>query len=390
MITIPQETLANALSAVTRASLKSSVMAALAVVRIDASADGTLKLSCFNGETAAQSKVYARIDDDASVCVDAQTLKAVADTMLGDVTFKIEPKALIIENGANRTTLHIIEESIPTIGEEQSDTIATLTGVVLRSLARVIPFASIDDSRQPLQVMYLRFGDNLVRAQAADGFSASYVEEALANTVTATVSLPLTFARLFASLVDERDTVLVQKVGDNRFLFQVTHTDSGKHLTLATVTAANSFPAEQVLQLFTGTKNSVVAHLQVSKNSLAQTVKMVAAMGTVTTFIKASNGAVKVASEENQIGQARNVLEGAASGQDASVWLSATFLKRVAEACKAEIRIGITDDKKPILLSEGSFTAMIMPLCMEKAKDPFSDEDEPIAISLPALETAAA
>lgn len=390
MITIPQEALASALNAVTRASLKSSAIAALAMVRIEASADGMLKFSCFNGETAAQAKVYARCDDDASVCVDAQTLRAVADTMLGDVMLKVDTKSLMIENGANHTTMRIIEESIPTIGDEQCTPVTTMTGLALRSLVRVIPFASTDDSRQALQVMYLYFGDKLVRAQAADGFSASYVDEALANAVSATISLPVTFARLLASLVDERDTLLVQKSGDNRYLFQITHNDSGKHLTLATVTAAANFPAEQVMQLFTSTRNSVVAHLQVQKNSLAQTVKMVGAMGTVNTFIKATNGAVKVASAETGTGQARNVLEGAASGQDAKVWLAATFLKRVADACKNEVQILITDDKKPVLFSEGSFTAMIMPLFMDNVKDPFADPDEPIAISLPAFETAAA
>ncbi|MEI7846275.1 MAG: hypothetical protein WCK35_10770 [Chloroflexota bacterium] len=391
MISIPQETLADALNAVTRASLKSSTIAALALVRIDASATGEIKFSCFNGETAAQAKVYARCDDDASVCVDAQTLKAVADTMLGEVKLKLEAKSLVIENGANRTTLRIVEETIPTIGEEQTETIASLTGLALRSLARIIPFASTDDSRQILQVLFLHFEGNQVRAQAADGFSAGYVEEGLANTAaSADVSLPASFARLLSGLVDDRDTLLVQKLGDNRFLFQITHADSAKHLTLATVTAARDFPAKQVMQLFQGSKSSVVAHLLLPKNSLAQTIKMVGAMGTVNTFIKASNGSVKIASAETSTGQARNVLEGTASGEDSKVWISAIFLKRVTDACKAEVRVGIANEKSPVLFSEGSFTAIIMPLVIENAKDPFATEDKPIAISLPAFETAAA
>jgi DNA polymerase III sliding clamp (beta) subunit (PCNA family) len=190
--------------------------------------------------------------------------------------------------------------------------------------------------------------------------------------------------------VDERDTLLVQKLGDNRFLFQITHADSAKHLTLATVTAATDFPAKQVMKLFEGSKNSVVAHLLLQKNSLAQTLKMVGAMGTANTFLKAVNGSVKIASAETSTGQARNVLEGTASGQDAKTWLSAIFLKRVTDACKAEVRVGIANEKSPILFSEGSFTSIIMPLMIENAKDPFGSEDEPIAISLPAFETAAA
>ena len=44
------------------------------------------------------------------------------------------------------------------------------------------------------------------------------------------------------------------------------------------------------------------------------------------------NGVVKIASSETETGQARNILEGTASGENASVWMSAAFLKRAVEA----------------------------------------------------------
>jgi len=58
MITIQQDSLHAALNAVTRASLKNSLMAAFSLVRLDVNTDGILRLSCFNGETAARATCH--------------------------------------------------------------------------------------------------------------------------------------------------------------------------------------------------------------------------------------------------------------------------------------------------------------------------------------------
>ena len=142
-----------ALNAVTRASTKSTLMAAFSLVRLDVNTDGILHLSCFNGETAARSIVNVDCNEDLSVCVDAATLKAVVETLAGQIRLHVEaelaghPKA-----HSNRTTLRIVDEPLPVIGEESIQTIATLSGTIFRSLSRVLPFASTDDSRAVLQV----------------------------------------------------------------------------------------------------------------------------------------------------------------------------------------------------------------------------------------------
>ena len=387
MISIPQEVLANALASVTRASLKSSLMAAFALVRLDATANGELSLSCFNGETAARATVYAAASDDLSVSVDAQTLKAVTDTLVGEVRLELVDKALVVLNGSNRTTLRLIEETIPVIGSETATDLFSLSGNTLRSLCRVLPFASTDESRPMLQVMHLTVSDQGLVAQAADGFTAGIVTENYAEAKQkATVSLPLSFARLLAALVDEKDTVKVQSVGENRFLFHLTQPEAGRNLTLATVAPAAAFPAEQIAQLLQGAHAGTTTRMTLQKQALLQTVRMVGAMGTQNTFLKVVNGVIKVASAATDTGQARNVLDGAATGADAKVWLSAAYLKRAVDACKAELGIQIGGDKKPVLLLEGSFTSILMPLFVD-GKDPFADEDEPIAINLPMMQT---
>ncbi len=391
MITIQQETLNFALSAVTRASTKSTLMAAFSLVRLDANPNGILKLSCFNGETAARSIVNMDCNEDLSVCVDAATLKAMVETLAGEIRLIMEQNSLVIQCASNRTTLRIVDEPLPIIGEESIKPIATFPGNILRNLARVLPFASTDDSRAVLQVLHLILGAESVTAQTADGYSAGQVCESIEGPADqTTVSLPHNFARLLSILADDRDTVRLGTSGPNRYIFQITNPNDAKDLTLATVAGPENFPSAQIMTLIEDARKSTVACLTVQQTSLAQSIRMVNAMGTQSTFLKAVNGVAKIASAETETGQGRNILDGSASGENASAWLSATFLKCAADAlqaCKGEVIIRITNGQKPVLIEAGSFTAVIMPMLVEGNKDPFP-EDEVIAITLPEMAMA--
>jgi len=279
-----------------------------------------------------------------------------------------------------------VEESIPVIGEESIQTIATFSGNIFGSLVRVLPFASTDDSRANLQVLHLILEAEAVTAQAADGYSAGHVCESIEGPSEQTsVSLPLSFARLLSTLIEDRDQIHIGMSGPNRYIFHITNTDDSKDLTLTTVTAAEDFPSAQIMTLIEDASKNTAAHLNLQQTSLMQSIRMVNAMGTHSTFIKTLNGMAKIASAETETGQVRNILEGTASGENVNVWLSAIFLKRAAEACKGELAIRISDGKKPLLIEAGAFTAVIMPMLVEGSKDPFA-EDETLAISLPAMD----
>ena len=388
MITVSQDTLHLALNAVTRASTKSNLMAAFSLVRLDVNTNGILHLSCFNGETAARSTVNVDCNEDMSVCVDAATLKAVVETLSGQIRLHVDETSLVIQGTSNRTTLRIVEEPLPVIGDEQTQPVATISGNIFRSLMRALPFASTDDSRAVLQVIHLILDSDSVIAQTADGYSAGVARETIEGpTEPTSVSLPLSSARLLSTLVEDRDTVRMGTSGANRYIFQITNTDQAKDLTLATVTADGNFPSTQIKTLIDDARQNAIAILQIQQPSLMQSIRMVNAMGTQSTFIKAVNGVAKIASVETETGQGRNILDGSASGENAQAWLSAIFLKRAAEACKGELVMRITNGTKPILIESGNFTAVIMPMLVECGKDPFP-EDEAIAITLPEMAMA--
>ena len=176
----------------------------------------------------------------------------------------------------------------------------------------------------------------------------------------------------------------MQTSGENRFLFQIRNEEQNKNLTVATVTSAENFPAEQINGLTDEARQNTIATLNIQQSSLAQTIRMVNAMNAQSAFIKATGGIVKMASAETETGQARNILDGTASGDETSIWVSAAYLKRAAEGCKGELTVRISGKQKPMLVEAGGFTAVIMPMLVEGNKDPFP-EDEAIAISLPEM-----
>jgi DNA polymerase III sliding clamp (beta) subunit (PCNA family) len=344
-----------------------------------------LTVSCFNGETAARAMTSAQCDEDLSACVDAMTLKAIVETLAGEIQLLTEGSTLVLQSSSNRTTLRLSEEDLPIITDEKEKTLAVMPGSILRSLARTLPFASSDAARMMLQVLHLTFDAHEVIAQTADGYSAALVHETVEGSPERMqVAIPIGVARLLATLVDDKDRVSVQTSGDKRYLFHIRNEDASKDLTLATVTGSENFPAEQIGQLVLNSQCNAIATLNVQQPSLTQTVRMVHAMNSQSTFIKAWNGTVKMASTETDTGQARNILEGNASGENTTVWLSASYLKRACEACKGELILRLSGKQKPVLIENGSFAAVIMPMLVEDAKDPFP-EDEGIAIMLPAL-----
>ena len=388
MITIQQDALHSALSAVTRASTKSTLMAAFSLVKLDVNTNGILQLSCFNGESAARATVHVDCNEDLSVCVDAATLKAVVETLAGEIRLSVEQNSLVIQGASNRTSLRLVDEPLPVIGQESIKPIATFPGNILRSLARILPFASTDDTRAVLQVLHLILEAESVTAQTADGYSAGHVRESIEGPLEQTsISLPLNFARLLSILAEDQDTVRLGTSGPNRYIFEISNPKDAKDLTLATVAGPENFPSAQIMTLIEDARSNTLAHLTVQQPSLMQSIRMVNAMGTQSTFIKAVNGSAKIASAETETGQGRNILEGTASGENASVWLSATFLKRAADACKGEMVIRIMNGQKPVLIEAGSFTAAIMPMLVDGQKDPFP-ADEGIAISLPEMAMA--
>ena len=387
MITLQQDLLQSALNAVARVSAKNSLQAVFALVQLNVNTDGILYLSCFNGETAVRATLNVDCNEALAVCVDAATFKAVVETLVGQIRLHIDGTMLVIQGAATRTSLRIVDETLPMLDENDLHSLVTCSGGTFRSLLRVLPFASTDESRAILQVVHLMLDKTQAMTLAADGYTAACVVERMEGSEgEGTLSLPLFSTRLLSQLVEDSDVLRIGEF-NNRYLFQILNPTSSKNILLATVTVNGNFPAAQIKTLMGEARTNAMATLQLQQASLLQSIRMVNAMGTQSTFLKVSNGSIKIASAETETGQARNVMDGAAEGQNTQAWLSALYLKRATEAIKGELTLRITSHTKPLMIEAGNFSAVIMPMLSDGFKDPFPEE-EAIAIHLPDMATA--
>lgn len=96
-------------------------------------------------------------------------------------------------------------------------------------------------------------------------------------------------------------------------------------------------------------------------------------MGTRQMFIKTVNGLIRVASEDTQYGQARNILPGNVVGQDTLVWLNADYLTRMIKTAGGELVFKIGKPQAPVLVKSGDLIALVMPM-VSSAPDPFENE----------------
>jgi hypothetical protein len=370
-LTLQQNVLAAALNVVTRASKPGGQMPAFELVRLEASA-GRLALSCFNGEFAANGHIPAQCLDIASACVNAATLREVVQTVSGEVTLRFGESDLRLECGSNKSSLRISTESLPAIEEVNHGEAVSLSGKDLRRLAGIALFASTDDMRPPLQAVHLSFfkdeqGQSILQAQAADGFSMGRLRLPVElppelearmtggnpqlNRVVAL--LPVAFVRMLAAVVEGDDQVLLHvHPKGGRASFHVT--GEGRDFLLDSALMGEGFPESGVEDVLSKALAVTGAELTVKPADLERVIRQVAAMGTRQIFLKAANNLIRVASEDTQFGQAKNVLPGN------------------IKASGSEMTLKVGRPQAAVLVKSGDLVALIMPLVC--ASDPFENE----------------
>ena len=388
-LTILQNTLAEALNIVTRASKPSGLMPAFELVRLDASA-GRLTLSCFNGEFAACGIIPAQCLDLASTCVTAATLREVVQTVSGEVTLRFGEAELRLECGSNKSCLRTSLESLPAIKAVEHGEAVSLSGKDLRRLAGVAQFASTDDLRPALQAVHLSFfkdeqGQSVLQAQAADGFSfgrlrlpvqlppelEAHMTGADPQSSRSVALLPVAFIRMLAAVVEADDQVLFRAYPKGgRASFQVS--GEGRDYLLDSALMGEGFPESGVEDVLSKARAITGAEITLKPTDVERVIRQVAAMGTKQMFLKASNNLVRVASEDTQFGQARNVLPANVAGPDAHVWLNADYLTRIIKASSGDLTIKIGKPQEAVLVRSGDLVALIMPLIC--ATDPFEND----------------
>lgn len=390
MFTIHSDTLKSLLDAVSRATSISHP--AYSVVSLKVSA-GRISIAGFNGEFGIEARAGANGDGEMSVCVHAATFHEIAGTISGLVSLGINPKAdkkLKLESGSSKSTLNIVDsEAFPPIDSDRSVQIINLSGSALKSIGRVLSFTSSEEARPVLKGAILCLSANALDAYAADGFTGAWVSEPIAGgpETPRNILLPAKFLRELLKLVSADDNVAVKVVDEKRYIFHITN-HKGKEITLTSSVIDGAFPLEGIKNLYAGEGSSTRILTTVPKPALNIAIRHVSAMGTQNMFLHASQGILRAASPETEIGQARNTLTENVSGEF-KLWVRADYVLRAIESLDTEVQMIFVNAKSPLYFKGGTFKAMVMPLDAN-LKEPVFDDDpqEELALELIVPETS--
>jgi DNA polymerase III sliding clamp (beta) subunit (PCNA family) len=388
-LTLQQNSLAEALGVVTRASNQAMPFEAFKLVKLEASA-GRLTLCCFNGEFVASGILPAACQDLAAASVNAATLRDVVQSLDGEITLRFGDSELQLSCGSHKSSLRTSQEKIPTLEAPNTDGCLSLSGKEVRRLAGLVHFASTDDVRPALQTLHLSLkkeepGQSFLQAQAADGFCLARLRlpvqfssdsEALPFDETSAPNgflglLPATFMRALAAVVQPDDLVWFRPdANGNRAAFRIQ--GEGREFFLDTALVEGTFPDAAIQELLSKAYADQATECSLQPAEVERVIRQVAAVGTKQVFFKACGGMIRVASDETQYGQAKNVLPGNVVGESAQVWLNADYLNRVIKAAGNELQLKIGIPQAPVLVTSGDLVALIMPLLSNT--DPFENE----------------
>jgi DNA polymerase III sliding clamp (beta) subunit (PCNA family) len=387
-IKVQQNALAAALTIVTKASKSSGFTPAFELVRLEAEAN-RLNLTCFNGEFAARGSMPAQCLDISSTCVNAATLRDVVQTMDGEITLRITDDELRLESGPNRAYLRMNVEALPLVEPQETGDVIPFSGKDLKKLAAVALFASADSTRAALQGVHLMVSRDetsrtVLQAQAADGFCLGRIhiltEREPAPTEKGALVMPAVFLRMLAGVVEDEDQVFLQMhpLG-KQVAFQVRAED--RDFLFVSALLEDAFPVSAVEDLLAKASSGSGAQLALQPAALERVIRQVNAMGTKCMFLKVKAGLTRVASEETEFGQARNVLPGEVTGGEAQVWVNTDLMLKLTRSCTGGMAVKIGKATDPLLVKSGDLVALVMPL--HNLTDPFEGEEElPIPLAL--------
>lgn len=382
-----------ALDAAAQASTDNSTFPAFKAVRLDAVAQsGQLRLTCFNGAVAGRAVIGVDVDEDVSVHVNALVLREVVRAMgKGEITLTLKDGKLTAKSGGSKSTLNVMDVDIPAIPEENFKDIFALSGASWRSLTRVSPFASSDQSKPSLMSVYFttmeNAGTSYVGAVAADGFAAASMVAPAVGTLEAgaKLSLPVEFVKAAGSQVDDADLVKVQDAGSGKYAIVITN-EAGKSLCYAGVAVGEPFPADTIVQLYQSASSNTTT-FKAPKAEIARAVSQVAAMGSVNMFLYA-NGSVRAASSKTDYGQSRMQLaDHEVVGVPAKKWLGVGYIKKVIGAFSSEAVSVKLDSGKPIVLFDdgAGFSALVAAINITDDVKFEEEEEQPVAVEIPQM-----
>lgn len=289
--------------------------------------------------------------------VNVRDLLAASKSVNGDdVKLSVKNSKLTVSGEGKRSFTYSVlsADDFPVVATDATEWV-DLPGNTLRSLIERVMFAvgSESDERQNLKCVRVRALDGVLSAAGADGKALGYASDAIDSTASVTALTPRGCIATLLSV--EADTVSMS-ASDKAISFRF-----GDEVMIArTIADLNSFPPiEAVLEQCNSNKIKTAA---VNGQSVLESLSAIRRTNSRADIdLTFADGELKIENvTDDDHGYAVDIVSSAGS-DTGDVRLSGEYLACALKGC-ANVTIGFGAELDPFIITDGMFTAILMPL----------------------------
>jgi DNA polymerase-3 subunit beta len=358
-VTCPRDELSRALGVVSRGVSTRTTVQILAGILLRAS-DGKLDLAATDMELSLRTSLEAQVEAEGSVVVPGRLLLELA-RLLPDaevsIEHKLEEAAVEIRSGSASYRLHTYNaEDFPRLPDATADRHEVDRETVLETIGRVSRSASRDESRPVLTGVLMRFEPGKLVMAATDSYRLSVKETVVEGTVPELEAIVPARALGELARIAQAGERIELGVHENQVVFA-----TGDAL-LTTRRIDGQFPNYKQL-----VPEAFDHELPLPREELLDVVRRVSVMAQRNSPLRLrfADGELTVSAQTQDVGEARESLPVAFSGEPLEIGFNAEFLRDGVDSVVGEqLRMKLISPLRPAVLQgeADDFLYLIMPI----------------------------
>ncbi len=359
-ITCTKAELVQGLGVVGRAVSSRTAIQILSGVLLEASG-GKLRLAATDMELSLQVSVPAKVEGDGAIVLPGRTLVDISRLLPADevtIEHRAAESVVHIESGTASYTLNTYNpEDFPRLPDlEEAQTFAVDREALLGTIGRVARAASRDEARPVLTALLVQFArDKLVMA-GTDGYRLAVKETTLtAPAPELEAIVPSRALQELSRIAGDSGEVAVG-VQENQVFFSV----DGVWLTTRRIDG--QFPNYRQLL-----PETFEHELTMPRAELLDVVRRAAVMIQRATplQLRFAEGEITVAARTHEVGESRESMPVAYTGEPLEIGFNAEFLREGLESVEGDdVHVKLISPLRPAVLTDegGDFTYLVMPI----------------------------
>jgi DNA polymerase-3 subunit beta len=356
---VARDELVAKLGIVSRAVSTRGTVQVLSGILLSAEA-GTITLAATDMELSLRTTLTARADGDGAVVVPGKPFAELARLLPeSDVTLEYRPEEATIQitSGSYSSRLHVFNaEDFPRLPTVAAQLHAIDREALLATVDRVARSASRDESRPVLTGILVRFEAGKLVMVATDSYRLSVKETALGEAAPDLEAIiPARALTELSRLSGSGDTIDLG-VHENHVVFGT------GDAWLTTRRIDGQFPNYRQLL-----PEAFEVELTLPKSELGDVVRRasVLALRNSPLRLRLAEGELTVSAQTQDVGETRETMPAAYSGEEFLIGFNAEFLRDGIESIAGDdVKLKLINPLRPAILEDaaGDFTYLIMPI----------------------------